>query len=286
MTFTPPPRRRVLLAVVVCAAVLVPGVANAEQDAVDARAPLIGHVVDRRGVPLPGICLSATAVRGDEENYRTISGKAGRFILDTTSRGYPQRAYQVVLTLCGTRRNVAPEYYLHANDYDSSDWVVVRAGHTTHLDFVLRDAAVITGVVTDVDGRPLVNGCVWTRQWGDPDGVTYDDQRVSYTDDMGRYRLTQLVPGRHRLQAYRQCGDAEPFAVSGGLNAWPDGAPVNVSEGQTLTVDLDPFDHRRWISSRMCWPLAATACILRPTERGRPWLPHPRSRHRRVTTRD
>src|SRR4051812_40204103 len=62
MWFTSP---RQLLVLVACAAVLLPGVANAEQDDVDARAPLIGHVVDRRGVPLPGICLLATAVRGD-----------------------------------------------------------------------------------------------------------------------------------------------------------------------------------------------------------------------------
>jgi hypothetical protein len=189
-------------------------------------------------VPLPGICLSATAVRGDEENYRTVSGKHGRFILDTISRGYPTRAYQVVLTLCGTTRNVSPEWYLHADYYEAQSWVVVHAGHTTHQDFVLRTAASVTGVVTGVDGRPVVGGCVWTREWGEPEGVTYDDQRVAYTDAQGRYRMTQLVPGRHRFAAYQQCGDSYPIAVSGQRSAWPDGDPVTIAEGETATVDL------------------------------------------------
>lgn len=114
----------------------------------------------------------------------------------------------------------------------------MRAGRTTRLDFVLRSGASAVGRVTDIDGRPLRSGCVWTRQWGDPDGMTYGDMRVSYTDAAGRYRLTQLVPGRHRLLAYRQCGDALPFAVSGGMRAWPDGDPVQIGEGETATVNL------------------------------------------------
>jgi hypothetical protein len=68
--------------------------------------------------------------------------------------------------------------------------------------------------------------------------VTYDDQRVAYTDAQGRYRMTQLVPGRHRFAAYQQCGDSYPIAVSGRRSAWPDGDPVKISEGETATVDL------------------------------------------------
>jgi hypothetical protein len=186
--------------------------------------------------------VSAYADHGDGDHYWTVSGKRGRFILDTTSKGYPERGYQVSLLLCGTRRNVSPEYYRHADSYETLTDVVVHAGHTTHLDFVLRTGAAVTGMVTDVDGHPLVDGCVWTREWGEPQGTTYDDMRVAYTDASGRYRMNQLVPGPHRFAAYRHCGDQLPIAVSGGLHAWPGGHPVEIGEGQTRVIDLSFWD--------------------------------------------
>lgn len=218
----------------------MPAAAQAGPDGANLRAPLVGRVVDRQGVGLPGICVRGFTYRGDGATVDDVTDKNGRYRLNSTSPGYPILDYTIDLRPCQTRVNVAPEYYNHGNGFEYSTPVRVRAGRTTRQDFVLRTAATIEGVVRVIGGRPWSGACVRTSQWGEHRG-TGDTEQVSQavTDDQGRYRISQLVPGGHRLVVWSSCTSGVPIAASGGAAyVAENGQPVDVTEGQTRRVDL------------------------------------------------
>lgn len=206
----------------------------------DQRAPLIGHVVDRHGAGVQGVCIGGFTFRGEGATVRTVTGKHGRFILDTTSPGTRSLAYTIDLRPCGTNANVAPEYYQHANGFEGSADVVVHAGHTTHKDFILRTGATLEGTVSSVAGRPLAGVCVRTAQWGESRGTGAQEVSFAVTNSQGSYRIRQLVPTAHRVLAWSSCGpDGVPLAASGGPTHLAEGGqPIQVGEGQVKRVDL------------------------------------------------
>jgi hypothetical protein len=232
---------RSAIAAGVVMAVLSAGVAGADQDPVDARAPLIGHVVDRSGHGVRGVCIDATQVR-EGDHYGTTSGRNGRFILDTTSWGRKETYYVIRMEPCDSRLPVAPEYFTHADHVFAATPLRVRAGHTTHHDFVVRREAVLEGTVTTAAGLPIAYACVVTGQW---DQTPRDDEedvtRVNTADENGHYRLGELTPGVHRVAAYDSCSDPSPVARSD---------DIELTEGQTAHVDLavmrivDPVEGR------------------------------------------
>jgi hypothetical protein len=220
---------RIAIALGLVMAVLPAGVAGADQDPVDARAPLIGHVVDRSGHGVRGVCIVADQVH-DVGHDGTYSGRNGRFILDTTSWGRPETYYVIRLEPCDQRLRVAPEYFPHADHVFASTAVKVRAGHTTHQEFVVRREAVLEGTVTAALGQPFAYACVVTGQW---DQTPRDDEervtRVRTADRNGHYRFSQLTPGLHRIAVYNNCSDPTPLATSG---------DIRLSEGGTGHLDL------------------------------------------------
>lgn len=231
--------RRVLGAALLVAFGLLSPAVHASADQVDDRAPLVGHVVDRHGAGVSGVCVSASPFHGDADSDTATSGRGGRFVLNTTSPEGSETAYIVLLRPCATKRNVAPEYYSHNNGYEGSSFVVVRAGHLTHKNFVLRTGGVVQGVVTTAQGRPFAQACVSTSQWGDDAGTGTSDTSWAITDAAGRYRIQQLAPGPHRLLVSRCSTPSVPLAASGGPEYLAQqGQPIPVGEGQTREVDM------------------------------------------------
>lgn len=218
----------------------MPNAAQAGPDGAHSKAPLVGRVVDRQGIGMPGICVRGFTYRGDGATVDDVTDRNGRYRLNSTSPGYPTLDYTIDLRPCQTRANVSPEYYNHGNGFEYSTPVTVRSGRTTRKYFVLRAAATIVGLVRVVDGRPWAGACVRTSQWGERRG-TGDTEQISeaVTDARGRYRISQLVPGEHRLVVRSSCTSGVPITASGGVvYVAEDGRPVLVTEGETRRVDL------------------------------------------------
>jgi hypothetical protein len=183
---------RIVLILAVSASVLTATGAAAEPDAVDQRAPLIGHVLDRHGHGVRHVCVDALSLR-DDGHYWTESGRDGRFILDTRS-WRPEAWFHIRLVPCDSRLPYAPEYSPHANTIFSSTAVKVVAGHNTHRDFVLRDQGIIVGTLSGALDRPMEGGCILTNQWSEEgDGPADDTKAMSVTDASGQFRLHQRV---------------------------------------------------------------------------------------------
>jgi protocatechuate 3,4-dioxygenase beta subunit len=154
-----------------------------------------GQVTDASGVPLP--CARVTInspdasvpwSESDEQGFYTVYGlPAGTFSLTAEVYGYRSLSY-------GQARSTDPEVT-----------VTLRAGEERErIDFSLPRLGIITGTVVDEQGEPLegirmasirllrVAGRYMQRPEfaGDPT-----------TDDRGRYRLTDLMPGQYLVSA-------------------------------------------------------------------------------------
>jgi hypothetical protein len=124
------------------------------------------------------------------------------------------------------------------------------------ITFRLRPLGAISGVVFDPDGDPLPNAQIrllkatWERL-----KPTYGIRMWASTDDRGRYRFQNVLPGQYLVMATQPYAPAlliQPEAVAGGsvsekmyaVQFYPDAsrlssaAPVQLTEGQDLE-DID-----------------------------------------------
>lgn len=72
---------------------------------------------------------------------------------------------------------------------------VVSAGNTTLVDVQMEPTGEITGLVSSATGEPVVGASVKM----DGSSVSGDYRRHTQTDTAGRYRLTDVATGEHRL---------------------------------------------------------------------------------------
>src|SRR5215475_13843989 len=81
------------------------------------------------------------------------------------------------------------------------------------VDFALIRGAVITGKVTDDEGRPLIAKHVWLspldEQWRKSFYQRYSPYEMSETDDLGVYRIYGLPPGRYIVSAGGEDGSGK-----------------------------------------------------------------------------
>jgi len=140
-------------------------------------------------------------------NQQTLAGKAttdtdGRYRFDGLSMGQ------------FTVAPLAPVYVLPGNSmFGSSKLVNLSSGEAVEgIDFKLARGGVITGRVTDADGRPVIEERISLTPI-DESGAPLRQQYSSYsnylmyqTDDRGVYRIYGLAAGRYKVSSGDEAG--------------------------------------------------------------------------------
>lgn len=211
----------------VCLSALLLAFLGAPSFAQDARegAGAITGLVTVGGKPAPGVIVLAmpavSARHSDPTTARarpmkTTTGEDGRYRLDGLAAG----RYHV---------NVHAPALVAASGDDSSPFgrpVAVADGETTEgVDFALTPGGVITGRVTDANGRPAIAEIISLKQvdGGSSSPIhAYNTRGMYLTDDRGVYRIYGLSPGRYLVGV-------------GGQNMWRMLVPGSIRENATLT---------------------------------------------------
>jgi Carboxypeptidase regulatory-like domain len=193
-----------------------------------------------KGKGAPGIAV--VLVLNVEGQHRTTRHKAFTDDMGT---------YRITNVPPGNYRaeTVAPAF-VAANGFPSpfvkSVTLLINKDETVeNIDFDLVRGGVITGKVTDSDGRPLVEETVSLSSAESNPGYAFSGIRATHTDDRGVYRIFGLPPGNYKVAAGR---NSLPHSVeSSGFRQTfhPDATDVsqattiNVTEGsETTNVDI------------------------------------------------
>lgn len=164
----------------------------------DSKAKPAGSISGRVTVgekPLPGIAVIATALGSTTPNAQATSDADGNYRLNGL------RAGQLVVV------PAAPLYVLPASSFYSPGRVINLAPNEVvdNIDFKLTRGGVITGRITDADGRPVIEERVTPTQVDDNGaptrGIPFRPTNTSMysTDDRGIYRLYGLPPGHYKV---------------------------------------------------------------------------------------
>ena len=148
-----------------------------------------------------------------ESTARATTDQDGNYKINNVAAG----AYQVSFGAVG---------YVPAKNISGFRNIAVGDGENIeNINFALVRGGVITGKITDADGRPLIEQAVRLFRADIPDQPGQQDQaqprqsiNESITDDRGIYRMFGLNPGRYKVASGR--GDFA-FAYSNNLGRVP-----------------------------------------------------------------
>lgn len=163
--------------------------------------------------------------------YRTTTDQNGKYRITNVSAG----TYTI--------RPIAPALALE--DYVTNNAVVVNEGETVEdINFSMVPGGVITGKITDADGKPLIEELVNVMP-NDTAFVSGEHEGSLRTDDRGIYRAFGLQPGKYRVfvgQNESVSGSARPaypqtFYPS--VTDYAKSTVIEVTEGSvTANVDI------------------------------------------------
>ena len=189
----------------------IPVAEGATTGGIDARLSVGGSIsgtVTAGGEALAGICVQAWS-RNDYGGSSFADG-LGRYRIDALGEG----EYQVRFEDCGDEPVYVEEWYDDApSSSEAADVPVASGQETSGVDADLTVASTITGAVTDEDGAPLAEVCVFAD--GIDVGIWGDDR----TDGTGSYRIGGLRAGAYRV-SFEDCGGGAPEY----LHEWYDDA--------------------------------------------------------------
>ena len=182
--------------------------ANAQQPASETKPTestvITGRVVNESGHPLPGATVYAGTV-GGAPGQRTATDNEGNFKL----HGLDVGLYRVMAILPGY---IPPNFQSDPNNPAPT----YRPGASASLTLI--KGGVISGIVTNGEGEPVINVSVRAFRIRDAEGNRLrapSNPQSRMTDDRGYYRLYGLPPGSYVVAAGGQgqyFGSANPFA--------------------------------------------------------------------------
>lgn len=156
-----------------------------------------GRVTGDEDKPAAGIAVALLPV-----DFNPRSRIVGRATTDADGR-------YTLMNVAAGRYMVMPLAPAHIVESTARSWlpsktVTLAAGETVDgIDFILERGGVITGRITDAEGKPIVAQPVQAVMVVDGSdtrnrGFAFD-ARLRLTDDRGIYRLYGLAPGRYRV---------------------------------------------------------------------------------------
>jgi hypothetical protein len=178
-------RRAVFLTTLFCAATIASGQQPAPEATPAESRAITGRVVSESGQPLAGASVSATRSDGSS-GPRTATNNEGYFNLPGLDPGF----YRLSAGL--------PGYVVQIPQLDPTNAPLYRPGDSASLTLI--KGGVVTGVVTNIAGEPVVNVNVRALRIRDAEGnkirsAAFAQPRL--TDDRGFYRIYGLPPGTY-----------------------------------------------------------------------------------------
>ncbi|HKY44808.1 MAG TPA: carboxypeptidase-like regulatory domain-containing protein [Pyrinomonadaceae bacterium] len=134
------------------------------------------------------------------------------------------------------------------NPFDKSKTLLINKDETVEsIDFELMRGGVITGRVTDSDGRPVIEETVSisSAESNRSSGYSIGWHRDTRTDDRGVYRIFGIAPGNYKVAAgtnelspsWEKSGFRQTFHQD--VTDASQATPINVTEGSEMTnVDI------------------------------------------------
>lgn len=155
---------------------------------------IAGTVTGPHGKPLEGVCVASASSNGNfgfavtkaDGSYQIKNAPAGNYQVEFIPGGS--------FSSCGLQGNFLPV----------SATATVTSNVTTTLNAVLPNGAVITGVVTGAQGKPLGGICVIST------ANPFGNALVTKSD--GSYRLDQLFTGSYLVGFEGGCGNTQSVA--------------------------------------------------------------------------
>ena len=151
-----------------------------------ATASISGKVtIKNKGVPGIIVVAYAQDSSGERSTYRDTTDQTG--------------AYKIVNVPAGTYAVTPMAPWLAPEDELKNNFVVMSEGEAVEgVDIAMIHGGVITGRVSDADGKPLIEESVTLHAL---DSAVIRDQisRGLYTDDRGVYRAFGLRPGKYKV---------------------------------------------------------------------------------------
>lgn len=139
-------------------------------------------------------------VNTEQHEKSVITGVDGKFLLENIEPG----RYSLSVVRNGYVRQ---EYGQHHSGDPAAVLTLLPGQKMSDLVFKLVPSAVISGRVLDEDGDPLRWVHMTAFRWSYYRGKrTFSSETEGSTDDLGEYRLFDLVPGRYFLSARYEPG--------------------------------------------------------------------------------
>ena len=164
---------------------------------------------------------------------RAKSDASGRYRIT----GLPAGQYQI--TAVAPTLAAAEQSQFSSSFYRSSKTVVLESGEDADdVDIKLVPGSVITGRVTDADGKPVIEERISLQiidQTGNPSNPSVGmwNYQMNLTDDRGIYRIYGLAAGRYRVSVGSTEGG---FMMSGDRTYYPVTFYGNTSDAAKATV--------------------------------------------------
>lgn len=237
---------RVCFGLVLIAPILVLSATKLRAQTPDAKTKPTGSISGRVTIgekPAPGILIAVGGLNSSMPTAQTTSDADGNYRIGGLAAG------QINVT------PVAPVYVVPVSPMFGQGRVVNLAANEAveGIDFKLTRGGVITGRITDADGRPVVeqrvslisvdeNGAIAR-------GPTYRSSNfmMNQTDDRGVYRIYGLPAGHYKVSVGEDAGRSSGLRVSGYYQRvyYPDASEINkagivdVNEGgEAKNIDL------------------------------------------------
>jgi hypothetical protein len=154
--------------------------------------------------------------------------------------------YRITNVTAGTYsiRPIAPTFALE--DYVTNNAVVISEGETVEgINFSMMPGGVITGKISDPDGKPLVDEVVNVMPINPAGFVGMRFEGTLHTDDRGIYRVFGLYPGKYKVsvgQNQSLPGERDSFhrlTFYPSVNDDAKATVIEVTEGsETTNIDI------------------------------------------------
>lgn len=194
-------------------------------------AALIGRVQSSAGEPLAGVRVTALAAEYGTKAWRTDTGVDGRFALQQLPKGtFTVRIYHA-------------QYLLDEADPAAARLaqpIRLADGQTFRTTLRMLRGGVITGRLTDPSGRPIPDVLVraFDIPGNDTDPLRPAPARAYRSNDLGAYRIANLLPGQY-LVAATSPGPSRPSGADSAMSFAPSWHPGTERQAEAAEVTVE-----------------------------------------------